>query len=63
MRRMNIIGFALFVLGLYASRMRDGLARIIMMARYPSYKPGDVLRRDIEWAWTFHRVCRLLGAT
>lgn len=64
---MTISGFVLFVLGLilgfYASRMRDWLARVIIMARYPSYKPGEVLRRDIEWAWTFHRVRRLLGAT
>ena len=63
MDRMNIIDLILFILGLYASRMRDGLAHVITIARYPFYKLGEDLRRDIEWAWTFHRVRRLLGAT
>ena len=55
------------VLGLHASRMRDGLAHVITMARYPCYKPpggtlGGTLGRDLEWAWTYHRVGRRLGA-
>ena len=66
MDRMDIVDLAVFVVGLilgfYASRMRDGLAHVITVARYPSYKPGEgTLRQDLEWAWTYHRVRRLLG--
>lgn len=65
---MDIIDFVLFVLGLiiglFASHMRDGLARVITMARYPSHMPGEgPTERDVEWAWTYHRVRRLLGAS
>ncbi len=57
---MNILGL---ILGFYASRMRDGLAYFITMARYPFYKPGKMQRRDIEWSITYHRVRHFLGAT
>ena len=50
------------IVGLYTAQIRDGLAYIITKALYRSYIPGKVLRQDIEWAWTFHRMRSLLGA-
>ena len=51
MGRMDIIGLVLFVLGLYASRTRDGRADVIRLARLPSYKPWEVPSgATLRWA-------------